>query len=177
MKYLKYFEDIEIKDTDKPDVKLAKEQTNDVSQNLLEYNQKKSKIEALYSSTSTNLEIEEGLKKILGEEKDKNPFLSELTKLLRLQKEIFDIQKNKTDDKIKLDDFNSEMSLAKGSDIKQRISFKLKDIKSRLSSYDAQIANKMKELQNFKTEHVKKMEDLKKEIDKNTQSIKQEDQK
>ena len=181
MRYLNNYQafleaDIPVGDTDKPDIKMAKEKINTINRQITEYQEKKPKIDQLYSSTSNNKEIEDGLKKILGEsdvnsKEDRNPFLVKYLEVARLKKEVEDIQNKNVKDKMTLDDFNQELSLSKDASTKQAVSFKISDIKNRISLNSAEIVKKMQEIQKRETESKTEMDKIKRDIIQNTQRI------
>lgn len=181
MKYLNNYQsfleaDIPVSDTDKPDIKMAKEKINTINKQIAEYQEKKPKIDQLYSSTSNNKEIEEGLKKILGEsdvnaKEDRNTFLVKYLEVARLKKEVEDIQNKNVKDKMTLDDFNQELSLSKDSSIKQVVSFKISEIKTRMSFNSSEIVKKTKEIQKKEAETKAEMDKIKRDIVQNTQRI------
>lgn len=181
MRYLNNYQafleaDIPVGDTDKPDIKMAKEKINTINRQITEYQEKKPKIDQLYSSTSNNKEIEDGLKKILGEsdvnsKEDRNPFLVKYLEVARLKKEVEDIQNKNVKDKMTLDDFNQELSLSKDASTKQAVSFKISDIKNRISLNSAEIVKKMQEIQKREAESKTEMDKIKRDIIQNTQRI------
>lgn len=181
MKYLKKYQifleaDIPVNDTDKPDVKMAKEKINTINAQIAEYQEKKPKIDQLYSSTNNDKEIEEGLKKILGEtdvnsEEDRNPFLVRYLEVARLKKEVESIQDKNVKDKLSLDDFNQELSLSKDASTKQAVSYKISDIKTRMGKNSADIVKKMQEIQKREAESKAEMEKIKRDIVQNSQRI------
>lgn len=187
MKYLKKYQifleaDIPVNDTDKPDVKMAKEKINTINAQIVDYQEKKPKIDQLYSSTSNDKEIEDGLKKLLGEtdinsKEDRNPFLVRYLEVARLKKEVESIQDRNAKDKLSLDDFNQELGLSKEATTKQAVSFKISDIKSRISKNSADIVKKMQEIQKKEAENKVEMEKIKQDIIQNTQRIKDIKQK
>ena len=117
MKHLKNFslfkESIDIKDTDQPDEKLAKEQLNKTEEYLAQYKKLKPKIEQIYNVTKNPIEVQTQLDKIIPKDQEgENPFITQLLRINRLQKEILDGKKSETDDKLKMDEFNDEVKSA-----------------------------------------------------------------
>jgi len=183
MKYLKKYhffsEEVgyEVKNTDKPDVKLAKEKMNTVNDQFKEYNEKKPIIDTLYSkSPSTEKEISDGLKEILGdadvqEGADRNPFLVEYVGICSIEKEVYNLQDKNAKDKLTLDDFNQELSLSKEDSTKKLVSFKISDIKNRMSKNAGDIVKKMADIQKRQTELKTKMDNIQREISLNIKKI------
>lgn len=183
MKYLKKYKlfleaDIEIKDSDEPGIKVAKEEMNDIQNQMTEFAQKKSQIDQIYSTIKDKTQLEEKLKALLGDkESERNPFLVRYLEISKLKKEIEDIQDKNIKDKLSLDDFNQEMSLSKDSDVKKMVSFKISDIKNRISKNSADLLKKSQEVQQKELEMKEEMEKIKKDIEENSKTIKEEEQK
>jgi len=170
-KYQIFFEDIQIDPSDLPDEKRAKEGVNDQQKYLKDYKTLKPKIEQLYSSTSNAIEIEEGLKKIMPEKDESNPYLTDYLRICRLQKEIEDGRKSSVEDKAKMDDFSQQQKLATTKDEQSSIGEKIGEIEDRSSTYEQLIAKKSQELQKLLIEHKKKMADIEKEIKQDIKEI------
>jgi hypothetical protein len=177
MKHLKNFslfkEAIDIKDTDQPDEKLAKEQLNKTEEYLDQYKKLKPKIEQIYNVTKNPIEVQTQLDKIIPkDEKGENPFISQLLKINRLQKEILDGRKSEMDDKLKISEFNDEANNAMDAGQKSGIMAKLTEIKDRLTTNQTEIAKKAKELQKVIKEHTLKMQEIEKKLKEDTEKIK-----
>jgi vacuolar-type H+-ATPase subunit I/STV1 len=92
MRYLKkykiFLENLEINDTDDEDVKASKEGLNKLKEDLDKFNQKKNELENLFKNSDNIKEINDKLSDIIGEEDDRNPFLSQLATIHRIRWQI-----------------------------------------------------------------------------------------
>ena len=191
MKYLKKYtifleeDEFEVKDTDQADVKMAKEKMNTIQEQFKEYTQKKPLIDQVYIKTDkkkTKEEIESELKKILGDtdiqsEEDRNPFLVEYLTIARLHKEVDDLQTAKAEDKVKLDDFQKELSLSTEPSTKLAVNSKIQDINNRMGQNSAKITKIMTDINTKQKEHVTKMEKIKTDMNEYIKKISDSDQK
>jgi hypothetical protein len=183
MKYLKKYKifleaDIQVNDSDEPGVKVAKEEMNDVQQQMSEFTQKKSQIDQLYSTIKDKAQLEEKIKSLLGdEESERNPFLVNYLGVSKLKKEIEDIQDKNVKDKMSLDDFSEEMNLSKDADTKKMVSFKVSDIKNRISKNSVELLKKIQEVQEKEAKMKEEMEKIKKDIEQDSKTIEEEQQK
>ena len=187
MKYLKkyriFLEDFEIKDTDSPDLKMAKEKMNTIKSQLSEYKTKKSAIEKLYSNMElTDSDIETELKKILGDVDaqdgpDRNPFLVEYSHLLKLERDINKLQDDNSNDKVKIDDLQQSLQLSEGEETKKSVEFKISDIKRRMSERSAKISEIQKDLSEKEKLHKDKMSKMEGEMKEHIEKISSPDEK
>jgi hypothetical protein len=141
MKYLKkykiFLEDsYEIKDSDTEDVKKSKEQLNITKKQIDEYKNNKAKIVNIYKNAKSISEVNDDIEKILSTE---NPFLIELANLERMKREIILFTEDNVNDKIKMDDFNSSLSLANDNESKTNINSKINDIRIRIADRNKKI--------------------------------------
>lgn len=173
MRYLKKYnlfleaDSLDIQDTDKEDVKMSKQNLNDLKQKLSDYNSKKSSIDSLYKSKG---EVKkEDLEKIVGKEEDKNDFLVSYANISSMKKKIDDLQEKENKKALELSEFkdrlNDASDVMKPSIIKriEEIQAQKSDIKSKIDSYS-------KNLPELEKEHAEKMskieDDMKKWIEK-----------
>lgn len=187
MKYLKkykiFLENFEIKDTDSPDLKMAKEKMNTIKTQMKEYTSKKSIVEKLYSNMELkDSDIETELKKILGEVDaqdgaDRNPFLVEYTHLLKLERDVNKLQDDNSNDKIKIDDLQQSLRLSEGEDTKKAVEFKISDIKGRMSERSAKISEIERDLSEKEKQHKDKMSKMEGEMKKHIEKISSPDKK
>lgn len=128
MKYLKkykaYFENDEAtldrKDSDEPDVELAKDKLEELKLHLKEYNSKKSNVENIYSdSTKSSEDIESEIDSLLGSDND-NYFLKQLLSIERKKWQITKLEDDIIKDDMKIDEYNNTESEDVDS-IKQKI--------------------------------------------------------
>jgi hypothetical protein len=163
-RYKQFSESLTVEPGDQPDVKISKEQFNNTQKYLDQYKKLKSKIEQIYSVTKIQSEVEVELDKILPkEDKENNPFISQLLKINRLQKEILDGRKSDLDNKTRMDEYNDELKYSNGAQ-KTDIMNKIKELKDKMSTSTLDISKKTKELQNILKEHTQKMTDIEKKL-------------
>lgn len=167
MKYLKSyktFEALQIDTGDQPDEKRLKERVNLTEKQIKEYKEKKPKIDQLYSITKNPVEIESELKKLMPDEKNPNPFVTDYLRICRLQKEVEDGRKTTVEDKIKLDDFSQEQKFTTNKEDIATIGAKVSQIKDRMNTTNILTADKAQELKKIMTEHKDKMIKIEKEL-------------
>jgi seryl-tRNA synthetase len=172
MKYLKRYtlfkEDFEIEDSDEESVKASKEELNKVKEEISEFNSKKSSIDTLYNSDSENLE--DGLKKIIGENDDRNPFLSLYSSIASSKSKIEDLQKKSDDKAIELSNFKDRLSIAEDPESKSSLSDKIKEIEGQISDIKSELDEKIKKIPEMEKELndkiVKSEDDIKNWIEK-----------
>lgn len=157
MRYLRLFEDFEVGATDQPDVKLSKERLNTIQAQIKEYKIKKSAVDTLYASTNDVKLIEDGLLKLLGNTDakqgvDRNPFLVEYVSVVKLKSDIENMDKANIDDKIKLDDFRSDLNNTTDPQMKTSLNVKIADINTRMQ------------------DRVRKLSEIKSELDKSSKA-------
>jgi hypothetical protein len=185
VKYKKFKESFDVSPTDQPDVKMAKEKMNTIQDQFKEYTQKKPLIDKVYVKTEkkkTNEVIESELENILGKTdvqsgEDRNPFLVENLTIARLHKEVDDLQTAKAEDKVKLDDFQKELSLSTEPSTKLSVNTKIQDINNRMGENSAKITKIMTDINTKQKEHVTKMEKIKTDMNEYIKKISDSDQK
>jgi hypothetical protein len=187
MKYLKkykiFLEDFEIKDTDSPDLKMAKEKMNTIKSHMADYKTKKALIDKLYSNMELkDSDIEAELKNILGDEDaqngpDRNPFLVEYAHLSKLEREINQLQDDNSNDKIKVDDLQQSLQLTENEDTKKAVEFKISDVKNRMSERSAKISEIQKDLSEKERNHKDKMSKMEAEMKEHIEKISSPDEK
>lgn len=187
MRYLKTYilfnEKFDIKDTDEEDIKMSKEKMNKLVDYITEFPQKKPQIDAIFKDLKKDNEtISKELQNLLGKEDagpgaDRNPFLVDYVEISKLTRKVDDIQNQRALDKIKLDDFQQQLSLSKNPDVKANISSSISDVNNRLADKSKQILDVKKELEEKKKKLDEKIASQKKEIDEFTKKIIDEEQK
>jgi uncharacterized protein involved in exopolysaccharide biosynthesis len=181
--YTKFNEKVEINDTDTEDVKMSKEKMNKLEGYMTEYTQKKSQIDAIFKDLKKDdKQISIELQNLLGKEDagegaDRNPFLVDYAEVSKMMRKVDDIQNKRALDKIKLDDFNQQLSLTKDADVKVNISSTISDINNRLADKSKEITELQKEIDEKKKALEQKMVEQKKEIDEFIKKINDEEQK
>lgn len=182
MRHLKKYqlflrENFDVKDTDKEDVKLAKEKMNDTEKDMAEYQSKKSQIENIYKKAKTIEEAEELIKPIIGEGEEGNQFLIELNSICRIEKEIEIIHNEIVKDKLRADDMRQEASLVEDSETKAAATGKVTDIQNRIAAKNKEILDKTKEFQDLEKDHMKKIQDMKLNMEEYIKKISDSEQK
>lgn len=193
MKYLKsfkLFENVEVDVTDEPDVKLAKEKTNNLEKALKDFPALKAEIDRAFMENDKgkanegedessdnemlNKKIEEIKKSYSAKNPDfpNNPFLEEYAKVMNLQLSIKHIQ----DELMK---YNDQL-YQNGEDLKQLASTKgdvsaktktINDIKSKQKIKTKEIADIKKELMKAEADLKSKMGEIKTEIQDSSKKI------
>ena len=182
MKYLKKYkifleaDNFDIEDSDTPDVKMSKERMNTVKSQMGDYKIKKSQIDTLYNQSENDSDIEDGLEKILGKTDvqngvDRNPFLVEYAHLSKLERDINKLQNDNANDKVKLDDFQEQLSLSTEDTTKKAVEFKISDIKNRMSERSSKIIEIQKDLLDGEKLHKAKMLQMEKDMKKYIENI------
>jgi len=177
MKYLKNFkrfENVEPEITDEPDVKLAKEEANNLEKSLKDFPAVKAELDKAFMEIKSdkdnkllNKRIEEIKKKF-----PNNPFIEEYTRMMNLQMRIKYVQ----DELIKYNDdlYKNEEDLKQLTSQKADTSTKTKtinDIKSNQKIKTQEITQLKKDLLNAEIAQKKKMEEIKKEIQDSSKKI------
>lgn len=166
MKHIKsysfFLENFEVDIMDSPDIKMSKEKMNTTIKHVKEYQQKKSLIDQLYSSTKDIKLIDSGLIKILGPTDikngiDRNPFLVDYTSVVKLKKSIEDISNDNITNKLKLDDFQRDLSSSDNLEMKKSISDKISELNKRMQDNVKKISDIKNELVVSEKEHKEKM--------------------
>lgn len=184
MKYLKKYklfleeDEFDIKDTDKEDVKISKEQLNLLKSQLSEYPSKKGVIEQIYKKYKTVKEAEPEIEKILGDDPElRNPFLVDYNNISRITKEVDEIHKEIVLDKIKSDDFKEESNLVSDPTTKAAINAKFSDIQNRIAEKNKKIVDKQKEVQDLKTKLEEKMNKMREDMEEHIKKISETEEK
>jgi hypothetical protein len=163
LKNFKHFENLETDITDEPDVKLAKDNINDLQDSLKEFPEVKAKLDQAFMDLKSNKDNELLNKKIEEITKDfpKNPFIELYTRVINLQTKIKSVQEelikyndslyqNEEDLKqITKDKGDPTMKTKTINDIKANQKIKTKeiaDIKKELIEAEANLKSKMKEI-------------------------------
>jgi hypothetical protein len=177
MKHIKKYQlfleenEFEIKDSDDKDIKLSKQKLNDLQKYLAEYNQKKALLDKAFELGDPKV-IESEIQKILGKDSEKrNPFLVEYATVSKLKREVEKTQKENTEDKLRLDDFKQESSLAKDDTIKKSVDAKIADINSRINYRNKNILDFSKEIQTKEKELLDKMKKMTSDMRLNIRKI------
>jgi hypothetical protein len=177
MKYLKnfkHFENIEVAVTDEPDVKLAKEETNNLEKALKDFPAVKAELDKAFMNIKRDKD-NELLNKKIEEIKKKfpnNPFIEEYTRMMNLQMRIKYVQ----DELVKYNDslYQNQEDLKLLASTKADTTAKMKtinDIKSNQTIKTQEIAKLKKDLVTAEAEQKKKMADIKKEIEDSSKKI------
>lgn len=177
MKYLKnfkHFENLEVNVNDEPDVKLAKEETNNLEKALKDFPAVKAELDRAFMEIKSDKD-NALLNKRIDEIKKKfpnNPFIEEYTRMMNLQMRVKYVQDELT--KYNDDLYKNE------EDLKQIISSKgdtgaktktINDIKSNQKIKTQEIAQLKKDLAAADIEQKKKMEQIKKEMQDSSKKI------
>ena len=174
LKNFKHFENIEVAVTDEPDVKLAKEETNQLEKSIKDFPAVKSELDKAFMNLKSNKD-NELLNKKIDEIKKKfpnNPFIEEYTRMMNLQIEIKYVQ----DELLKYNDdlYKNEEDLKMIASEKGDVSAKTKtinDIKSNQTIKTQEIAKLKKDLLMAEAEQKKKMEEIKKEMQDSSKKV------
>ena len=161
----------DIKNDDAPDVKMAKQGMDTKSEQIKEYNTKKSQIDALYNpdTDNDNATINTELEALLGKDDvqrgvDRSPFLIEYANLARIKKQIKDYQRDNVSDKIKLDDFQRELKETNEEKTTTAIKIKIAEITKRMTDRINSINKIQSDLLKSQKEHTDKMSKIEKEM-------------
>ena len=177
MKYLKkfkHFENIEVSAKDEPDIKLAKEATNDLEEKLKEFPAIKAELDKAFTDIKSDKD-NEILNKRISEIKKKfpdNPFIEEYTHMMNIQIRIKQIQ----DELLKYNDdlFKNEEDLKQISTDKGDITAKSKtinDIKTAQKEKNQEILDLKKDLIEAETNIRNKMSEIKDEMQDSSKKI------
>lgn len=177
MKYLKkfkHFENIEVSAKDEPDVKLAKEEANDLEEKLKEFPAIKAELDKAFTDIKSDKD-NEVLNKRIDEIKKKfpdNPFIEEYTHMMNIQIKIKHIQEELlkyNDDLFKNEEDLKQISTDKG-DITAK-SKTINDIKTAQKVKNQEVSDLKKELLVAEKDMKKRMDDIKKEMQDSSQKI------
>lgn len=135
LKYNLFLEsDLDIQDTDQPDVKASKQQMELVTKQLVEFKTKKPQIDTLYKTIKDPNQIEAGLTKILGTDvKNRNPFLVDYVSISKMNNDVDKMQKENTLDKVRLDDFQQDLKITTDPNLKQSLTAKIAEVTKRMN--------------------------------------------
>jgi hypothetical protein len=177
MKYLKnfkHFENVEVAATDEPDVKLAKEETNNLEKALKDFPAIKTELDKAFTEIKSDKD-NALLNKRIDEIKKKfpdNPLIEEYTRMMNLQVRVKYVQ----DELLKYNDdlFKNEEDLKQITDAKGDVSQKTKtidEIKSKQKIKNQEILDLKKDLIEAEASMKKKMEEIKKEMQDSSKEI------
>jgi len=177
MKYLKkfkHFENIEVDAKDEPDLKLAKEEVNDLEKNLKEFPTIKAELDKAFMDIKSDKD-NEALNKRIDEIKEKfpeNTLIDEYTRMMNIQIRIKYIQ----DELLKYNDdlFKNEEDLKQISTDKGDTTAKSKtinDIKNAQKVKNQEVSNLKKELLVAEKDLKKRMDDIKREMQDSSKKI------
>jgi hypothetical protein len=176
MKYLKNYSlfkednEFEVNSTDRSDIQSAKERLNNIKNDISEYKSKKSEIDRLYLNAVTDEDIKTKLKSLLGEN-NKNQFMSSYLHISELKRRINKFQNDISEDKLKKDDFGTQISNSEDPSIKSALSDKIKEIDNRISTKTSDISSLKKEIDDSQRELDKKMKETETEMLDNFKKI------
>jgi hypothetical protein len=174
LKNFKHFESVEAEITDEPDVKLAKEETNNLEKNLKDFPAIKTELDKAFMELKSDKD-NEILNKRIEEIKEKfpnNPFIEEYTRMMNLQVRIKYIQ----DELVKYNDdlFKNQEDLKLISSSKGDPTQKTKtinDIKTNQKIKTQEIEKLKKDSIVAQTNFKKKMDEIKKEMQDSSKKI------
>jgi len=177
MKYLKkfkHFENIEVDAKDEPDLKLAKEEVNDLEKNLKEFPTIKAELDKAFMDIKSDKD-NEALNKRIDEIKEKfpeNTLIDEYTRMKNIQIRIKYIQ----DELLKYNDdlFKNEEDLKQISTDKGDTTAKSKtisDIKNAQKVKNQEVSDLKKELLVAEKDLKKRMDDIKREMQDSSKKI------
>lgn len=177
MKYLKnfkHFENVEVGVNDEPDVKLAKEEVNDLEKSLNDFPKIKAELDRAFMEIKSDKDNELLNKKIeeIKKNNPKNPFIELYTRVINLQMKIKYVQ----DELSKYNDslYQNEEDLKLLTSQKADTSAKTKtinDIKSNQKIKTQEIVQLKKDLAVADAEQKKKMAEIKKEMQDSSKKI------
>ena len=174
LKKFKKFESTEVSVTDEPDIKLAKEETNDLEKSLKDFPVIKSELDKAFTEIKSDKD-NELLNKRIEDIKKKfpnNPFIEEYTRMMNLQIRI----KYTQDELLKYNDnlYQSE------EDLKQIVTDKgdatskkktIDDIKSKQKIKTQEIEQLKKDLLTAEKDHKNKMYEIEKKMKDSSKKI------
>jgi hypothetical protein len=174
LKNFKHFESVEAEVTDEPDVKLAKEQTNNLEKSLKDFPAVKAELDKAFMEIKSDKD-NELLNKRIEEIKEKfpnNPFIEEYTRMMNLQMRIKYVQ----DELVKYNDdlFKNQEDLKLITSSKGDPTQKTKtinDIKSNQKIKTQEIEKLKKDSITAQNNFKKKMDEIKKEMQDSSKKI------
>ena len=174
LKNFKHFENVEVDVTDEPDVKLAKEETNNLEESLKDFPTIKAELDKAFMEIKSDKD-NELLNKRIDEIKKKfpnNPFIEEYTRMMNFQIRIKYVQ----DELLKYNDdlYQNEEDLKEITNAKGDASQKTKtinDIKSNQKIKTQEISDLKKELVEAESSLKSKMGEIKDEMQDSSKKI------
>lgn len=164
MKYLKNYilfkENFDIEESDEESVKASKEELNKIKDEISEFNSKKASIDTLYKSDKENIGDE--LKKIIGDESNRNTFLSLYSSIASTKNKLENLQKKSDDKDIELSNFKDRLSIAEDNESKSSLSEKIKEIEQQISDIKSELDEKISKIPEMEKElndRIQKSED------------------
>ena len=177
MKYLirfKSFENVEVDATDEPDVKLAKEEANDLEKDIKDFPAIKAELDKAFAEIESDKD-NELLNKRIDEIKEKfpnNPFIEEYTRMMNLQMRIKYAQDEllKYNDDLYKNEEDLKLAGEEGGDTTQKTKT-IQDIKSKQGIKTQEIAKLKKDLLVAEADKKKKMDEIKKEMQDSSKKV------
>ena len=177
MKYLirfKSFENVEVDVTDEPDVKLAKEEANDLEKDIKDFPAIKAELDKAFMEIKSDKD-NELLNKRIDEIKKKfpnNPFIEEYTRMMNLQMRIKYVQDEllKYNDDLFKNEEDLKLATGEGGDTTQKMKT-IQDIKSKQGIKTQEIAKLKKDLLAAEADKKKKMDEIKKEMQDSSKKV------
>ena len=160
--------------TDEPDIKMAKEELEATKNQLSEYKTKKSLIDNAYLKIKSDADLKLKIDEIVGKSDDKtpkNPFIVEYLHIANLKRKVDNLQNGISEDKVKKDDFSSQLQGITDDSTKQSVNAKISDITNRISTNTADIASLVKEIADAQKVLDTKMKDIEKNMMDNIKKL------
>lgn len=185
MRYLKdwnlFIEKIEIKDTDTPDIKKAKEKLNTLEDQIKEFNLKCKDIDTAYS-TNDDKKISDMEKKIFGDKDirngpDRNEFLVKYLNIAKKKREIDRGVNTIATDDLRLQKSQDILNIATDKGIKDQYNKEIPKIKQKIQNTKNNIEKKKVDASNSFKDIQKEMDDRRKEMIEYITKIEMEDNK
>jgi hypothetical protein len=158
--YYKFNEDLEISENDTDDVKNTKQSVTDIQNNIKEYKEKKSKIDAIYNISNTTDPSKE-IAKVMGD--SKNIFLNMYNTIMSTKHKV-DVTQKKLADKVtemgRMRDLESTSEPKDRTELNKRIS----EVQNQTQLLKKEIAELSKKIPNMEQEFKKKLSDTENEI-------------
>lgn len=166
--------DFDINLTDEPDIKMAKDELSITQKQLAEYKSKKPLIDNAYLKIKSDADLQLKVDEIIGkadEKTPKNPFLVEYLHVANLKRKVDNLQNNIANDKVKKDDFSSQLQGITDDSTKQSVNAKITDITNRITTNTADIASLVKEIAEAQKTLDDKMKDIEKKMMDNIKKL------
>jgi hypothetical protein len=182
MKHLKRYKLFLEEVDDSIESKMAKEKMDTYNKYISEYSPKSKLIDDIYKNSKSTEEIAKKLEDLLGKtdvssKEDRNPFLVEYCQVSKLKKQIEDAQRDNSIDKIKLDDFQQDISATKDADLKTSLNTQITDIRNRMGVRSGKITDYQKEITDSEKNLKDKMMKISKEMSDSIKKLSSEGQK